>query len=168
MGRGEHSPVFRGHQLHIGAEVYQDIIGGGRLPGLDFDAGVIIAETLNVRFGVSHQPVVTGPGGDLIRIDSINFSVDDPSIYYKEAREKAMTDAKDRAEHLAELAGLTLGKPTYISEGAQTSVYRDVYYEMAVPTTPASPAPVIEMPAAISPGELEVSLTVQVAYSILP
>ncbi len=109
---------------------------------------------------------VVEAGGDLIRIDSIGFSVDDPSVYYEEAREKAMADAEARAEHLAELAGVTLGKPTYISEGVQTPVYRDVYYEFPGGMAPPAPAPA-PAPPSISPGELEVSLTVQVAYSIL-
>ena len=53
-------------------------------------------------------------GGDLTRIDSIDFSVDDPSAYYEEAREEAMADAKTKAGQLAELAGGRLGKATYI------------------------------------------------------
>jgi len=104
---------------------------------------------------------VAEAGGDLTRIDSIDFSVDDPSNYYDEARQKAMAEARDKAEQLAELAGVTLGKPTYISEGIQVPpITRGVVYEeMAVgapvPTTP------------ITPGELEVSLSVQVVYAIL-
>ncbi len=101
---------------------------------------------------------VATAGGDLTRIDSIGFSIDDPSAYYEEAREKAMADAKAKAKHLAELAGVTLGKPTYISEGAQIppTVYpREAYVEKA----PAAVPP-------ISPGEMEISLTVQVAYAI--
>jgi len=97
-------------------------------------------------------------GGDLTRIDGISFSVDDPSAYYEEAREKAMADAQAKAEQLAELAGVTLGKPTYISEGISYPIYpRDYMYEMAgaAPETP------------ISPGEIEISLTVQVVYTIL-
>jgi uncharacterized protein YggE len=69
-----------------------------------------------------------------------------------------MADAKAKAEQLAELAGVTLGKPTYISEGIPYSIYpRDYMYETAgaVPETP------------ISPGEMELSLTVQVVYAIL-
>ena len=55
---------------------------------------------------------VAEAGGDLTRIDSIGFSVDDPSAYYEEAREKAMADAKAKAEQLAELADAKLGKAT--------------------------------------------------------
>ena len=60
---------------------------------------------------------VAEAGGDFTRIDSISFSVDDPSAYYDEAREEAMADAKTKAKQLANLASVTLGKPTYISEG---------------------------------------------------
>jgi len=106
---------------------------------------------------------VAEAGGDLTRIDSVGFSVDDPSVYYEEAREKAMADAKAKAEQLAELAGVTLGKPTYISEGAHMPpIYKDVYYEV----TAGAPIPA-PPPPPISPGEMKVSLTVQVAYSIL-
>jgi len=103
---------------------------------------------------------VAEAGGDFTRIDSIGFSLDDPSVYYEEAREKAMADAKAKAEQLAELAGVTLGKPTYISEGIQVPpIYPRVVMEMAIP----APAP----PTQISPGETEISLTVQVAYTTL-
>ena len=108
---------------------------------------------------------VVKAGGDLVRIDSIDFSVDDPSVYYQEAREKAMADAKARADHLAELAGVTLGKPTYVSEGVQQPIYKRVYYEQAAGAPVPAPAPA--PPPPISPGEMKVSITVQVAYSIL-
>ena len=85
--------------------------------------------------------------------------MDDPSPYYEEARKEAIADAKAKAEQLAKLAGVRLGKPTYISEGTQVSpIYPRgaVYVEEAV----AAPTP-------ISPGETEISLTVQVVYAIL-
>ncbi len=102
---------------------------------------------------------VAAVGGDLTRIDSIDFSVDDPSAYYEEARKEAMADAKAKAEQLAELADAKLGKATYISESSYVPppIYRQDIYEEAVPaaTTP------------ISPGEMEISLTVQVVYALL-
>jgi len=105
---------------------------------------------------------VAEAGGDLTRIDNIAFSVDDPTAYYEKARQKAMADVEAKAKQLATLAGVTLGKPTYISEGVQVppTVYPRVVYEAAPAPAPA-PAP------AISPGEIEISLTVQVAYAIL-
>lgn len=102
---------------------------------------------------------VATAGGDSTRIDSIDFSVDDPSAYYEEARGKAMADAKAKAEQLAELADGRLGKATYISESSQVPppIYRQDIYEEAMSgaTTP------------ISPGEMEISLTVQVVYALL-
>jgi len=103
---------------------------------------------------------VATAGGDLTRIDSIGFSVDDPSAYYEEAREKAIADAEAKAEQLAKLAGVKLGKPTYISEGIQIPPY--TYPRGMIEEMPAA-AP----PTSISPGEMEISLTVQVAYAIL-
>jgi len=116
---------------------------------LDYKVGIIIA-------------AVAEAGGDLTRIDSLSFSIDDPSVYYEEAREKAMVDAKAKAEQLAELAGVSLGKPTYVSEGIHipSPIYPRAVFEQAV----SAPAPV-ETP--ISPGEMEISLTVQLAYAIL-
>jgi uncharacterized protein YggE len=102
---------------------------------------------------------VAAAGGDYTRINNISFSVDDPTPYYQEARQKAMADAKAKAEQLADLAGANLGKPTYISEGTiyPPVIYRDAGMAMSVPE--AAPTP-------ISPGEIELTLTVQVAYAI--
>ena len=104
---------------------------------------------------------VAGVGGDLTRIDSIGFTVEEPSAYYDEARQKAMADATSKAKQLAELADVKLGKPVYIAENAAYPypVYRqDVYESIAG-------APAMETP--ISPGEMEISLNVQVTYEIL-
>jgi len=101
---------------------------------------------------------VAAAGGDFTRINNIGFSMDDPSPYYKEARDKAMADARAKAEQLASLSGVKLGKPTYISEGTIYPVYPPMYYKEAA----AAPAP-----TPISPGELELTLTVQVVYAIL-
>jgi len=101
---------------------------------------------------------VAAAGGDYTRVNNISFSVDDPTPYYEEARQEAMADARAKAEQLADLAGIGLGKPTYISEGTiyPPVVYRDAGMEMMAPgaTTP------------ISPGEIELTLTLQVAYAI--
>jgi uncharacterized protein len=100
---------------------------------------------------------VAEAGGDLTRINSISFTVDDPTAYYNQAREKAMQDAKTKAEQMATLAGITLGKPTYISESGgyiPTPYYLKDYAEGSSASTP------------ISAGELDITLTVQVGYAI--
>jgi uncharacterized protein YggE len=104
---------------------------------------------------------VAEASGDLTRIDGISFSVDDPTEYYQEAREEAMADAKAKAEQLARLSGVTLGKVTYISEGSSGSVYPIAQPRMAFEMEAG-----IAKETPISPGEMEIGLNVQVAYSI--
>ena len=103
---------------------------------------------------------VAEAGGDLTRIQGISFSVDDPTPYYEEARAKAVEDAKNKAAQLAELAGVTLGKPTYISEGA---IYRPELPRLFEEAGGMAPAP--ETP--VSPGELEITVNVQIVYAIV-
>jgi len=107
---------------------------------------------------------VVAAGGDYTRIDDLNFSVDDPTPYYKEAREKAMADAEAKAKHLADLNNVKLGKVTYVSEGVTSPIVSEMVIEMPPMIAPA-PAPAITVPP-ISAGETIIRLSVQVAYSI--
>lgn len=104
---------------------------------------------------------VAEAGGDLTRIQDINFSVDDPTPYYREAREKAVKDAVAKAKQMAEVAGVKLGKPIYISE-IMAYVPPPVRLKAFAGEAPPAPAP----PTPISPGELEIRLTVQMVYKI--
>jgi uncharacterized protein YggE len=72
-----------------------------------------------------------------------------------------MNDARSKAEQMASLGGVQLGKPTYISEGS--TYYPPVIRyagqskesdNSAVPTSP------------INPGETTISMSIQVVYSI--
>jgi uncharacterized protein YggE len=101
---------------------------------------------------------VAEAGGDLTRIDSINFSIEDPTDYYEEARKEAVEDAEAKAKQLASLAGVSLGKSTYISESSYYSPYTSrASYDMVEEAVGGT---------TISPGELDISTTVQIAYSI--
>lgn len=99
-------------------------------------------------------------GGDNTRIDNIGFSIDDPSPYRKEARDNAVADAEAKAEQLANLSGVKLGKPTYISE----SISYPVYPSPIRPEAPYAPAAPV---TPISPGEMKITIDVQVVYAIL-
>ena len=108
---------------------------------------------------------VVKAGGNLIRIDNFNFSVEDPTIYYDEAREKATADAEAKAEKLARQMGVSLGEPTFVSESAYTpSPYGNMTYGLSNVPVPAPVA--IQVVPPTSTGEIKISLTVQVAYSI--
>ncbi len=99
-------------------------------------------------------------GGDLTRIEGVSFSVEDPTPFQTAARQKAMADAEAKAKQMAELSGVKLGKPTYISESSYSPgpVYRQGFLDKAA-------APAMETP--IAPGELDLTVNVQVVYSIL-
>jgi len=101
---------------------------------------------------------VAQAGGDYIRIQGISFTVDDPTPYYEEARTKAVKDAENKAKQFANLTGVKLGKPTYISEGAVYLPSVNKTYESA------APLPATETP--ISPGELKITTNVQIVYAI--
>lgn len=98
---------------------------------------------------------VASAGGDLTRIEGLTFSIDDPTNYYTQAREKAMNDAKAKAQQIANLSSVTLGKPVFVSESTSFPINQGSGVSVpAVPTTP------------ISVGELDISASVQVLYSI--
>jgi len=99
-------------------------------------------------------------GGDLVEVQSVNFTIDDPDDLREEARREAVDDARQKAETLAELADVKMGKPLSISEtaGPAPTLYRGAT-EMAVPAAPPAPTP-------IEVGELEVSIDVQIVYAI--
>jgi len=98
--------------------------------------------------------------GDLVQVGSISLTIDDTSAMAKQARELAMADAKAKAEELAQLADVELGKPISISESSYTPS-PPVYYDRAVGGEALAPAQ-----TTISTGELEVVVSVQITYGI--
>jgi len=101
-------------------------------------------------------------GGDLTRVNGIGFTVDDPTPYYKIAREKAVQYAMDKAKQIAQVSGVKLGRVLYISEGSNyTPVVRENYAMKFAAMDAAAPAP-----TPISAGELEFQVTVDMVYEI--
>jgi uncharacterized protein YggE len=138
-------------------ETNQEIVVGYQV------TNTVIAKIRDIEKVGSIIDAVVKAGGDLIRINDLGFSVDDPSAYYDEARKKATADARARAEKLAKQTGVSLGPPTYVSESAyMPPMYEGMMYATAEAPIPA-PAPI---EPSISPGEVKITLTVQVAYSI--
>jgi uncharacterized protein len=99
-------------------------------------------------------------GGDFARVQGISFSVEDPKPYQAKAREKALADAKSKADQMASLTGVTLGKPIYISE----SGYLPGPIRLDASAVPAETAAGSTTP--ISTGEQEISISVQITYEI--
>ena len=90
-------------------------------------------------------------------IGGINFTVTQASKHLDEAREKAIADARRKAEIYAKAAGVTLGEPISISEeGAPVPMFRG---KMAAPMAAG---------AQVAPGEETLSVTVSVSWAIKP
>ncbi|MBI3240685.1 MAG: SIMPL domain-containing protein [Chloroflexi bacterium] len=94
-------------------------------------------------------------------IYGVSFSVSDQSKLEAEARDKAMADAKARAEQLAKAAGVTLGGPMSISEytSAPPVIYAADVKGLAAGVGGGAPVPV-------STGQIQVNLQVSVTYEI--
>jgi uncharacterized protein YggE len=105
---------------------------------------------------------VVAAGGDLTRINSMGFAIDDDSDYRDQARELAGDDARARAEQLAKLAGVKLGQPTYVTE---TSYSPPIIMRSYIEAT-AAPPMMDGAQTSIIPGELTVTVSVQIVYAI--
>ncbi len=103
---------------------------------------------------------VAEAGGDLTRIHGINFTVDNPRPLFVQVRDKAMQDAIAKAEQLAKGGNVRLGAPVLISESSFSMPPPRPVMPMAMARAEGAPA------TDISPGELKISLTVEVHFSI--
>ena len=97
---------------------------------------------------------VTVAGGDLTRVENISFTVENPKPYNDQARELAIKDAIDKAQQIARLAGVSLGKIIYISESGGGVPAPVAFDQAATSVTP------------ISSGQLEINISVQVVYAL--
>jgi len=100
-------------------------------------------------------------GGDLIRINSIQFTVDDSSAYGELIRQHAVADALAKADVYARAMGVTLGQLVYLTE-ISSSVpmsYGAPVAEMAVMDRAFKSTP-------ISSGDVNLSVTVQAVFAI--
>jgi len=92
-------------------------------------------------------------------IGNVNFTVSKASELLDQAREKALADAKRKAEIYAKAAGVTLGAPLSIAEeGAPAPMFRAKMMP-AAPMAMAAPTPIAQ-------GEETLSVTVAVSWSI--
>ncbi len=125
--------------------------------------GYRVSNTVNVKIRDLDKvgdviDLVAVAGGDFTRIDGVNFSVEDPTPFKNVARDAAFAQAKVKAEQLASLSGMNLGKATYVSESSNyASPIRMSMDSFAVSDEAGMSTP-------ISPGEQEVRVDLQVAF----
>lgn len=104
---------------------------------------------------------VTEAAGNLVRINGISFNIEDPQPLRDEARAEAVADMKRKAEMLAELSGVKLGRLVYLNEGAAYSPPQPLYGRAE-----AAFAMSDSYETSISPGGLDISATVQGVFLI--
>lgn len=92
--------------------------------------------------------------GDRLQVESVSLSVGDPSAALTEAREAAFAEARARAEHLAGLAGATLGQVQDIAEGAGAPVARQ------------AEAFALKADVGFAPGQTQLTSTVTVTWAL--
>ena len=101
---------------------------------------------------------VTNAGANTVH--GIHFSVSDTEALETEARERAMLDARRRAESLAGLAGVALGDVITLSTSAEPSYGPMMLESAAMRMSDSAPSPTI------TPGQQSASIQVQVTYAI--
>lgn len=96
----------------------------------------------------------------LNRIDGIQFQTSKKEELQAEARKKAVMNAKMKAEEYAKALGQEIGKAISIDE-VQTDHYQPVYRVMEMKADSA------ESQESIAPGEMEITVKVNVAFLLL-
>ena len=99
-------------------------------------------------------------GGDLVEINSIQFTIDDTTKLKMQARVAAMQAAQAKAQTLATEGGVKLGKPISISESGDFYVPQPFNLDFAR----GEAASVADTP--IQSGQLQITVTVNVTYEI--
>ncbi len=99
-----------------------------------------------------------------VNVDNTYFDLKDKNASMQWARDNAFADAKAKAEQLAKAGGVMLGKPVMITDNNISYTPGPIMYDkanMAVWSTTNAPST-----PALSPGQTEVTVDVQVVYEI--
>lgn len=103
-------------------------------------------------------------GGDLIRVNSVSFTVANPEQHGAETRQLAAADARAKAQLYADAMGVTLGPLMFLTEigsSAPLAQSRAFAGDAALAEGAFAPTPFIS-------GEVGLSTTIQAAFAIVP
>lgn len=90
---------------------------------------------------------------------NLQFTIEDPEQYKQEARQKAVEQAKEKADNLASASGITLGKLINVYENYVYPMYESAK-AVGLGGGGVVPSPTIE------PGQNEISITVNLTYRV--
>lgn len=140
-------------------------------PKIDWSTGKQIITGYSVTQNVTVKVRALDSVGDVLakagelganQIGGINFTIDDPKALQSEARVKAIKDARDKAQQLADQIGLTLVKVVTFSE---SNGYVPPVYPMANKTMDSSAAQSAPS-TSIEAGSLDVTSDVSVTFEV--
>lgn len=143
----------------IRPEQHQDPRGSGEITITGYHVSNVVNVTIDDIDKVGAVlAAVTNAGAN--SINGIDFGVSDTAELERRARAAAMTEARGRAEALAGLAGVELGEVLSISMSAGGGGPMPMMGVSRMEMIGAAPVP------GISPGELSVTVQVQVTWAI--
>ena len=149
---------------YVWREVYEE---GGRIQNKQELVGYRVSNNIEVKIRDLDKAgevvdAVALAGGDVIRINNVSFTVEDPLPFEMQARELAVKEALAKAEQMAGWAGESLGNLVFLSEASAPSPARrlEVYAESSADAAFALP------PTSIAPGDVDVRVTVQAVWAI--
>ena len=108
-------------------------------------------------FGRLMSAAVDAAGNDLT-VDQVGFDVADKSGLVVQAREAAFSDARDRADHLARLAGRELGRLESVEESP-------LHGAVAVPLGMSGKASFAPLDFGVEPGRQSVAVSLTIRWS---
>jgi hypothetical protein len=97
------------------------------------------------------------------QVNNVTFAVENPKKYTADARVEAVKAAQDKAQSMADLTGVKLGKPISISENEPGGWGQ--YYAPQANVALDAASPVAELPG-LQPGEFKLTRTVYITYEI--
>ena len=145
---------------------FQEVINLGRRTNKQVLVGYRVSNTAAIKIrdlaavGDIIDEVATA-GGDATRINGISFTVEDPKPLMAQLREDAVKDALAKAQQLANLTEVSLGRLVFISESGRGGPVIETFAEEAFAVRAlAAPS------TSISGGELTLRMSVQAVFNI--
>ncbi|MBI2858356.1 MAG: SIMPL domain-containing protein [Chloroflexi bacterium] len=123
-------------------------------------SNIVTAKVRNVANAGKVIDGVAGAGGDLTRIISISFTMEDTSALEAQAQELALKDARAKGKLIADILSVRLGKVTYAQINAAPVAFpMPIFAAKAEGGAPARDT-------SISPGEITIQATATVAWAV--
>ncbi len=157
-GNGIDDKDIRTTQFNLAPEYDYSSSGSPRLKGYRV-THMLSVKVKNVDNVARVIDDAVNAAGNPVQVGGVTFTVADPGAVLSGARADAMAEAKAKAQELASLSGVTLGAPVSIAETSSGGQPTPLYYA-------AGKTADLAAATAIQPGQMDVTVNVQVTYGI--